>query len=184
MKWLRKLFRKPSKAESLFPGVRLGIDKILALNNSTEMIIELSYGLSDKIHKNGFDSLTQPEKVLHHVYWLESEINNGGFEQYFGNSSGDYALDTPAALDEIGAHQTSQLVKRAIDLFPGGIPPRDRQQRVEKLNLFDDDMINQLGNLTSEFFEYRDPLEELQVKYMIANKDQIHVLEIDNKIHH
>ena len=175
MQWFRKLFRKPSNAESLFPGVRLGIYKILALNNSTGMIIELSYGLSDKIHKNGIDSLTQPERVLHHVYWLESEINNGGFEQYFANSSGDYALDTPAALDEIGAHQTAQLVRRAIDLFPDGLPPRDRQQRVEKLKLIDDDTVNQLGNLTSEFFEYRDPLEELPVKYMFANKDQIHV---------
>lgn len=175
MKWFEKFFKKPSKASSLFPGKRLGIDEILTLKNSTEMIIELSYGLSDKIHQKGYDSLTQPEKVLNRVYWLESEINNGGFEQFFINSSGDYALDTPAALDEIGAHQTALLVKRAIDIFPGGLPPRDRKQRIEKLNLIDEETVNQFGKLTSEFLEYRDPLEELQFKYMVANKDQIHV---------
>jgi hypothetical protein len=175
MDWFRNLLRKPSNAKSLFPGERLGINQILALNDSTKMIIEFSYGLSDKIHMKGFDSLSHPERVLHHVYWLETEINNGGFEQYFGNSSGDYAIDTPAALDEIGAHQTAQLVRRAMDLFPGGPPPSDRQKRVEKLNLMDDDTVKQLSALDSEFLEYRDPLEELQIKYMMANKDQIHI---------
>ena len=175
MKWFDKLFKKPSKARSLFPGERLGIDKILTLKNSTEMIIELSYGLSDKIHQKGYDSLSEPEEVLNCVYWLESEINNGGFEQFFANSSGDYALDTPAALDEIGVPHTARLVKRAIDIFPGGLPPRDMQQRIEKMNLIDEETVNQFENLTSEFLEYRDPLEELQFKYMVANKDQIQV---------
>ena len=117
MNWFYKLFKKPSKARTLFPGERLEIDKILTLK-ITEMIIELSYGLSDKVHQKGYDSLSEPEKVLNHVYWLELEVNNGGVEQFFVNSSGDYALDTPTALDEIGAHHTAQLVKRAIDIFP------------------------------------------------------------------
>lgn len=175
MKWFDNIFKKTSKPKSLFAGERLGIDKILTLKNSTAMIIELSYGLSDKIHYKGYDSLTQPEKVLNRVYWLESEINNGGFDQFFANSSGDYAIDTPAALEAIGAHHTAQLVKRAIDIFPGGLPPRDRQQRIEKMNMIDADTANQFENLTSEFLEYRDPLEELQYKYIVANKDQIQV---------
>jgi hypothetical protein len=175
MEWFRKFFKKSSKSDSLFPGQRLRIDQILELKNSTKMIIELSYGISDKIHRTGFDSLSYPEKVLHHVYWLESEINNGGFEQYFSNSSGDYALDTPEALDEIGAHQTANLVRKAIDLFPGGAPSRDRQPRVEKLNSIDEITITRFGEFDSEFFEYHDPLEELQVKYMLAKKEQIQV---------
>lgn len=160
---------------SLFPGERLRIDQILALNNSTEMIIELSYGIADKIHRHGFDNLSHPEKVLNHVYWLESEVNNGGLEQFFSNSSGDYALDTPAALDEIGAHHTAELVRKAIRFFPGGAPSRDRQQRVEQLHSISETTINQFGEIDTEFFEYRDPLEELQIKYMLANKDQIQV---------
>lgn len=175
MELFRKLFKKPQKSESLFPGNRLKIDQILALDNSTEMIIELSYGISDKIDKKGFDSLSYPERVLHHVYSLESEINNGGFDQYFVNPSGDFALDTPSALDEIGAHHTANLVKRAIDLFPGGAPSRDRQQRKEQLNSIDEITLAKFEDLDSKFFEYLDPLEEQQVEYMIKNKDQIRV---------
>lgn len=175
MEWFRKLFNQPAKSESLFPGNRLPIDQILALKNSTEMIIELSYGISDKIHKKDFDSLSHSEKVLHHIYWLESEVNNGGFDQFFANSSGDYALETPSALDEIGAHHTANLVKRAMDLFPNGSPSRNGKQRAEQLSSMDEAIRAEFSELDSEFFEYRDPLEELQVKYMIANKDQIQV---------
>jgi hypothetical protein len=175
VEWFRKLFNKSAKSESLFPGKRLPIDQILTLNNSTEMIIELSYGISDKIRKKGFESLSHPEKVLHHIYWLESEVNNGGFDQFFINSSGDYALDTPSALDEIGAHHTANLVKRAIYLFPGGLASRNREQRIEQLDSMDETIRDKFGDFDSEFFEYRDPLEELQVKYMVANKNQIQV---------
>jgi hypothetical protein len=175
VEWFRKLFNNPAKSESLFPGKRLPIDQILTLKNSTEMIIELSYGISDKIHKKGFDSLSHPERVLHHIYWLESEVNNGGFDQFFVNSSGDYALDTPSALEEIGAHHTAHLVKRAIDLFPRGSPSRNREQRIEQLESMGETLRDQFSAFDSEFFEYQDPLEELQVKYMVANKDQIQV---------
>lgn len=175
MAFFRRLFNKCKESESMFPGKRLNIDQIIALNDSTDMIFELSYGIADKIQKKGFESLSHPEQVLYYVYWLEAEINNGGFEQYFGNSSGDYALDTPAALAEIGAHHTANLVKRAINLFPDGSPSRDREQRNDQLDSLDEDALAEFENLDSEFYEYLDPLGELQVEYMIKNKDQIRV---------
>jgi hypothetical protein len=173
MGWFRKLFKKSSNDDSSFPGKRLSIDQILTLNNSTGIFIELSYGISDKIERGGFESLTDPEKVFHLIFWLESEINNGGFEQYFFNSSGNHALDTPAALEEIGAHHTAELVRRAIKLFPGGTPPRDLYQRRKKLEAIDDTIIDKFDKLDTEFYEYNDPLEELQVKYLVKNKDKI-----------
>jgi len=175
MEWFRKFFKRTPRGDSLFPGKRLRIDQILQLKKPTAMIIELSYGIADKIHKTGYDSLSIPEQVLHHVYWLESEVNNGGFHQYFYNSSGDYALDTPGALDQIGAHHTAKLLRRAIELFPGGPPPRDLQQRREQLDSLSEAARAKLEKLDSEFYEYHDPLEELQVKYMLAHQEQIQV---------
>jgi hypothetical protein len=171
MHWFRKLFKKSPKSESSFPGQRLSIDQILHLSNSSEMIIELSYGISDKIQREGFDSLSSPEIVLHHIYWLETEVNNGGFEQYFFNSSGNYALDTPAALEEISAHHTADLVKRTIELFPDGTPPRDLHERREKMGEIDDITLDKFDELDTEFYKYQDPLEDLQMKYMVKNKD-------------
>jgi len=61
----------------------------------------------------------------------------------------------------------------AIALFPGGEPPRDWDTRAKMIDSLDEDAREKLGEIDSEFYEYRDPLEELQVKFMVANKGQI-----------
>lgn len=67
------------------------------------------------------------------MYWLESEINNGGFGRYFFDSAGDYAQDTVTALQCIGAQHTSEILLAAMALFPGGMLSRDRFKRQEQL---------------------------------------------------
>lgn len=59
---------------------------------------------------------------------LEGEVNNGGFLQYYGNSSGDGAALVPAALREVGQPAVAKLVERANGRFPSG-PPRNRAER-------------------------------------------------------
>jgi hypothetical protein len=172
LKWFRK---KEKIGSSQFPGERLSIDKILELGNTTEMIIELSYGISDKISRAGFDSLSHAEKVLYRIYWLETEVNNGGFDQYFFNTSGNYAIDTPEDLEEIGAHHTAQIVRDAISIFPGGSPPRSRDDRDKLYDLVTDEVRDKWYELDLKFYEYQDPLETLQIGYVTNNKDEINV---------
>ncbi len=53
--------------------------------------------------------------------WFLMEINgqvlNGGFNQFFSNSSGRYALETLEALQTVGAKEGADILKRAIDVF-------------------------------------------------------------------
>lgn len=60
---------------------------------------------------------------------LETEVNNGGFDQFFFNSAGDDAAKTIEALEVIGAYKTATIVRRACAKFPGGMPPADRDAR-------------------------------------------------------
>lgn len=165
-------FKKTNEGKSHFPGKRLTIDEILAMDNSTEMLIELSYGLSDKINRSGFESLSHAEKVMNSVYWLESEINNGGFEQYYFNSSGNYAVDTPTSLENIGANRTAEIVREANDAFPGGLPPRNRDERIALLNQVTDDIQVRWNELDNQFLKYEDQLEKLQINYLKLNKKE------------
>ena len=168
-------FKKDKSGKSNFPGKRLSIDEILKMDNATSMIIELSYGLSDKISRSGYESLSHPEKVLNSVYWLETEINNGGFEQYFYNSSGNYAIDTPSALEEIRANQTAKIVKEANSFFPSGSPSKDRNERISFLEQVAEETLDKWEELDSQFLQYQDPLEELQINYLKQNKHQINL---------
>ena len=57
--------------------------------------------------KAPFEQLSQAEQTFRLVWELEGEVNNGGFEQHFFNSSGDIARLAPDALREIGAAATA-----------------------------------------------------------------------------
>jgi hypothetical protein len=65
-----------------------------------------------RVQASGYASLSSAEKTLYVIWWLEAEVNNGGFDQYFFNSAGDNARDVPPALERIGAPVTAALVRR------------------------------------------------------------------------
>jgi hypothetical protein len=104
------------------------------------------------------------DRVVDLVKGLEDEVNNGGFHQYFNNSSGDDAAETISALQEIGALAMADILRRAIVRFPGRVPPTDRAARLEilrqrfpKTDEFDD--------LNVEFLAYPDDLSALLAQY-------------------
>ena len=54
-------------------------------------LFKVSDSVFDRYGKLGYEKLTWPEKVFVCVWGLEGEVNNGGFDQYYFNSSGDHA---------------------------------------------------------------------------------------------
>src|SRR6185295_11604327 len=76
----------------------------LLLGESGEVdLFNVSEAVSAREAKHGFRALSNPERVFLCVWNLEAEVNNGGFSQFFDNSAGDYAAETPGALRTIGA---------------------------------------------------------------------------------
>jgi hypothetical protein len=147
------------------------IDKILDEENDSEILIALSQHVQQKVNSGGIESLAQAEKTFHYIYWLEAEINNGGFDQYFFNSAGDHAQDVPGALEEIGAGFTAQLVREAMEVFPGGKAPQDRNERQEMLLNIGGQGDALLNELDSRFYEYHDDLSALMLAFLRQRKD-------------
>lgn len=73
--------------------------------------------------------LTEPQKVFLFIENLEREVNNGGFNQFYYNSSGDYAHETFNALRTIGANKMSGIVNKANSVWPNQTVPKDRTER-------------------------------------------------------
>jgi hypothetical protein len=65
----------------------------------------------------GFDSLLPEEQGYIAAWWLAMEVSNGGFSQYFYNSSGDSALLALQALEQSGAEETRSLLSKALCVF-------------------------------------------------------------------
>lgn len=90
--------------------------------------------LIDRVHRSpdGFSTLSDLEKIYYTVSLLRNEINNGGFHQYFFNSSGTYYSDAKKGLIAIEAIRTLELLEEAKEtLFPGIQVPLDTRARRE-----------------------------------------------------
>src|SRR4051812_22979663 len=102
------------------------LDELLLADNKNGSIIEIDSFISNI----EWNEMTEPQKVFYCIQELEREVNNGGFNQYFINLSGDYAHETIKSLHAIGANTTAVILQRAIDQFPDHRVPKDRHVRI------------------------------------------------------
>ena len=72
-----------------------------------------------------------PKKVQHlyAAHWCQSEVDNGGFLQFFYNSTGLLAPESALGFAEVGATALAETVVAATKYF-GDAYPRDRDERV------------------------------------------------------
>lgn len=102
-----------------------------ALLSAAERLARLAE--NSRIWKVEEPQLVESELVFKRVWEFYTDTNKGGFKQYYLNDSGNEAGDCPAALEEIGAPKTAELLRRANALFGDNGPPLDREMRVGEL---------------------------------------------------
>jgi hypothetical protein len=110
--------------------------------------------------------LTEHEQTVILVWSLDGEVGNGGFEQFYFNSSGDYAAETVRALERIGAHRTAAIVAEASQPFPTQPPPADRDKRITELDTLAESARPTWDRLEREFYTDPDGLGGLLVAYL------------------
>ncbi len=150
------------------------IDSILRLANYTEAEIEIDNQLNKKSEfGDELDKLNDPEKNFLFVENLLREVNNGGFNQWFYNSSGDYAHETIAALNAIGAVKMAAFVEKAISIWPERNVPKDKLVRQDMLQQMEDSAKPEWEKLDNMFYQGEDNLDnygELLIEYVKKNK--------------
>jgi hypothetical protein len=99
--------------------------------------------LVETVHNspNGFDSLSEHEKLYFAVSLLQLEVNNGGFHQYFFNSSSSHYRYAEKGLMALGATDALETLRQAKEmLFPSTPVPEDTQTRRLALRGVTEDM--------------------------------------------
>jgi hypothetical protein len=92
-------------------------------------LVNRAYATSD-----GFESLSHGDRLYYLVNMLTGEVHNGGFDQYFSNSSGDRHAETVAALFELGDRVALPLLREAKTiLFGSGVVPVDSVVRFKAM---------------------------------------------------
>lgn len=130
--------------------------------------------VSTREHEVGFDGLGHAERVFVAIWNLETEVNNGGFDQYLFNSSGDHARFVLDALREVGAGPIADICEQVYGILPGGAPATERDERQGQLEaaeqaLGEAELMARFGALEQRFYALEDGLRELLVAYVRAH---------------
>jgi hypothetical protein len=140
------------------------------------ILIALSESLQTKFGKQDFASQSLPQKVFSALWDVESEVNNGGFSQYFVNSSAESAHFVADALRMIGAPKTADICQRAIAAaFPAGLPKSEEAIRSAAAD-FSDEVLEKLEPLDQEFFSYPHNLTDLLFAYVSQHPEEFGIL--------
>ena len=144
----------------------------LLLNNDAEKITRIGEIIGKKIpKKDDFQNLNNFEKTFIYVDVLEHNVTNGGFIQFFFNSSGQFAHEVFHAYMEIKAEKTIDILTEAIHLFPEVPVPKNLRIRQEIL-MKKDSNIDLWDALDTEFYKCEDDIIQLTLNYVRKNLSQ------------
>jgi hypothetical protein len=159
--------------ETSNPGKKkLNINKLLNADDINSSIIKLDdyvCNLCEYGHNMG--SLSDPQKIFYCIQNCEREINNGGFKQFYYNSSGDFAHETYYSLRIVGALKTAEILRTANDQFPGRAVPKDRSERQKILDQMDDSLNEVWKDLDQRFLSCEEDLNTVNLEFIRKNKN-------------
>ena len=153
----------------------LELEEIWNIEDKVNFVVEMgSYTAQKCEYGDNISVLTKPERVIYIVTTLDGEVNNGGFDQYFWNSSGNQANELVDAFIEIGAPQTAAICEKALSVF-GGHVPEDRDERNEVFDALDGDLVDEiLSECDDAFYDYEENLTDLCYEYILKHRDEFH----------
>jgi hypothetical protein len=150
------------------------VSQLLSLEGkyrTDSLVLAFEQAISQKAKRDGVQSLTDEERIVLAVEALEREVNNGGYDQFFVNSSREFAPTVVGALQHIGCKKTATITRRAItalgisDLTSEAIDAamaEGDEQRLAKLNRYDD-----------SYYKCAEPVAERLFAFIKANKTGI-----------
>jgi len=129
-------------------------------------LIELSESPRTDFGRVDFHLQSDAQKVFTAIWELESQVNNGGFDQYLRYTDSDVIAYAPIALAAIGAHACEAIVAEALGLIAP--LPETRAGREESLDRLGEAELRRLEQLDGDFCTYPDDLTELLYAFVAA----------------
>lgn len=114
-----------------------------------------------KTYEASLSPFSKPQRLVFAMAWYEAEVNNGGHDQFFTNSTGIVWKDALDGFVAVGAVERANILKEAAKRM-GGNPSFDRDERSDQIDKFKADF----EDLDLKFYELKDEFEGRVNKYI------------------
>jgi hypothetical protein len=149
------------------------VDELLAITNGNEIdfLQALEMAIQQKAERVGVDDMTEEEIIVLAIEALEREVNNGGYSQFFVNSSREYTPIIVHALLRIGCSKTAEITKSAITAagFQGLAP----MALAEALNAYSGADNQELDDCDQLYYKAGENIGGQLIDFAKANKNVI-----------
>jgi hypothetical protein len=121
---------------------------------------------------------TLGERMVFAFKWMAIEVRNGGFDQYFFNSAGDFWEDVLDGLAAIRDQRGLEPFREVLSIFPSSSPSPDRYTRQNQLQVIEEE---HEGRFAEHFLQAdrnysQDPYPDWELVYEYV---RTHTLEFD-----
>lgn len=121
---------------------------------------------------DGFDVYEQDlkpfslaQRRLFALFWYDSEVCNGGHDQFFCNSTGIVWKDALEGMRMIGADRSADNLQKAVDLFGGSIPFNRGERLMTLKKLSGDENIDVFHEIDLFYYDEED-IDQLMNEYV------------------
>lgn len=153
-----------------FEDVEVHITEEIINRNDIDIIIEpLWWNVNiydgEKEYNDDLKKFTTSQKYVFAIEWYLAEVNNGGHDQFFSNSTGIVWEDALNGLKAIGIEEYYVILLEAVNRL-GGKPNMDREKRQDQLVEYDADF----EDLDNRIYQSESNIEDKLLSYIRDNK--------------
>ena len=134
----------------------------------------LSEFVKDKDHEiEKSKSFSHAQKALYYWWYLDAQVTNGGFVQFYYNGYGPYVPTIIKGLKHIGDNEMADLVKKADNIYQKNKKLMDKAQESD---LFDSDLydrLDELSELDDAYYDMNEHTMALLEAYIRKNPNEI-----------
>ena len=134
------------------------LDAIFGQDDPVAIVLDLFPITQERLAEVGFDGLHPAARLLFCLVEFDQEVQNGGFIQYLGNSSGDRAAATRAALETLGATQSLALLDEVVARIGPKSMDSDRSVRATVIDALGEEEYDEIDELNDAYYEDPDGL--------------------------
>ncbi len=149
-------------------------ERLLALENeyrTDSLVLAFEQAIQ---HKAESRPISKEERYVLAVEALEREVNNGGYSQFFVNSSHDFVDVIVEALVAIGCPKTAALTQRAIEALD--IRDGVTGEKAEAVVVADDEAVREaLEACDAGYYDNDEPIANRLFAWIRSNKALVRV---------
>ncbi|MEM5540723.1 DUF4375 domain-containing protein [Olleya sp. AS48] len=134
----------------------------------------ISKFVKDKEHEiEKGKSLSYGQKALYYWWYLDAQVSNGGFVQFYYNGYGPYIPTIIKGLEHIGDNEMANLVKKADKIYQKNKKLMDKAQESDlfESNLYD--RLDELSLLDDDYYEMNKKTMSLIESYIRKNPNEV-----------